>query len=80
MRKFTSFGGVTLPPALDTDGNLHSTFQYDPGGAGDIVVVRVFYEWDLIAELPNIIGLGLGNMSNGNRLLTASAAFRNEPF
>lgn len=80
VRKFTSFGGVSLPPPLDGDGNLQSNFQYDPGVAGDIVVVRVFYEWDLIAQLPDLLGLGLGNMGNGNRLLTASAAFRNEPF
>ncbi len=43
-----------------------------------MVVVRGFYEFDLTAKLPKEIGLG--NMGNGDRLLMATAAFRNEPF
>lgn len=77
VRKFDDFGSVSLPDPLDGDGNLTGTFGYDAGDGGDIVVVRVFYEWDLIADLP---GAGLGNMAGGKRLLTATAAFRNEPF
>jgi hypothetical protein len=42
------------------------------------VVVRAFYEWGLMAKFPKQIGLG--NMANGNRLLAATVAFRNEPF
>jgi Flp pilus assembly protein TadG len=45
---------------------------------GDVVVVRTFYEWELAAKLPKEIGLS--NMNNGDRLLVATAAFRNEPF
>lgn len=77
VRKFSTFGGMSLPSPLDEDGNMTDDFTYDPGGAGDIVVVRAFYEWGLIANLP---GVGLGNMGNGARLLSASAAFRNEPY
>ena len=77
VRKFDDFGSVSLPPALNESGELQDNFTYDPGVGGEIVVVRVFYEWSLIANLP---GAGLGNMSNGNRLMSATAAFRNEPF
>ncbi len=77
VRKFDNFTNVNVPDAIDGDGNLAGGFQYDPGNGGDIVVVRIFYEWSLLADLPV---LDLGNMGNGNRLLTATAAFRNEPF
>lgn len=77
VRTFDNFSGVALPPPLDGDGNLVEAFEFDPGNGGDIVVVRAFYEWDLIAAVP---GAGLGNMAGGHRLLSATAAFRNEPF
>jgi len=77
VRTFKNFNGVALPPPLDENGNLVDDFQFDPGLGGDIVVVRAFYDWDLIAAVP---GAGLGNMAGGHRLLSATAAFRNEPF
>ena len=51
--------------------------NYSPGGPGDIVVVRLFYQWPLI-----VTGLGynISNLSGSKRLLTATAAFRNEPY
>jgi Flp pilus assembly protein TadG len=75
---FASFGGVQLTNPLDASGNLKSNFNYDPGVGSDIVVVRAFYEWTLTAQLPQAISLS--NMNNGDRLLVATAAFRNEPF
>lgn len=77
VRKFDNFTSVNVPDAIDDQGNLTGGFQYDPGNGGDIVVVRIFYEWDVLANLP---ALDLGNMNNGNRLLAATASFRNEPF
>ena len=77
VRKFDDFTSVSLPDPINESGELVDNFQYDPGVGGEIVVVRAFYEWDLIANLP---GVGLGNMANGSRLLSATAAFRNEPF
>ena len=45
--------------------------------AGDIVVVRLFYQWPLF-----VTGLGynIANLNGSKRLLSATAAFRNEPF
>jgi hypothetical protein len=60
--------------------------SYTPGVGGDIVIVRAFYEWDLLAKLPimpvgnNHIDTRLSNMPNGDRVLIATAVFRNEPF
>jgi Flp pilus assembly protein TadG len=51
--------------------------NYLPGGPGDIVVVRLFYKWPIF-----ITGLGfnLANLRDSKRLLTATAAFQNEPY
>jgi Flp pilus assembly protein TadG len=80
VRHFSSFGGAgsDLTNPVDGNGNLKANFSYDPGAGGDVVVVRAFYEWDLTAKLPKDIALS--NMANGNRLLVATVAFRNEPF
>lgn len=76
VQKFDDFNGINLPDPLDGNGELRNNFTYDAGVGGNVVVVRAFYEWNLIANFPG----GLGNMPSGGRLLTATAAFRNEPF
>ncbi len=78
VRHYTNFSGAgsDLTNPLDSSGNLKTTFSYDPGAGGDVVVVRAFYEWGL--KLPTEISFG--NMKNGDRILVATVAFRNEPF
>ena len=78
VRTFPSFAASNLTDPLDSGGNLKSGFGYAPGVGGDVVVVRAFYEWDLLAAMPQVIRLT--NLANGNRLLIATVAFRNEPF
>ena len=89
VRTCSNFGGCPLTDPLDSSGNLKSglSLSYAPGVGGDIVVVRAFYEWDLLAKLPVMpvaknksIDTRLSNMANGNRVLIATAVFRNEPF
>lgn len=77
VRKSADFASVNLAPPVDNNGNLTNNFVYQPGSACDIVVVRLFYQWPIYMQL---MGINLVNMSNHNRLLTATAAFRNEPF
>ncbi len=76
VRTFDAFTNVNFEDPIDENGELNLNFQYDPGQAGDIVLVRAFYVWDVLTP----IGIGLENMSGGNRLLSSSAVFRNEPF
>jgi Flp pilus assembly protein TadG len=79
VQTYSSFGGITYTPPLDTNGNLvTSNFVYQPGGPGDIVVVRLYYQWPIYVSLMNLNKLT--NMSNNKRLLVATAAFRNEPY
>jgi Flp pilus assembly protein TadG len=76
---YSSFGSITYTPPIDTNGNLKTTsFVYQPGGPGDIVVVQLFYQWPIYVSLMNLSNLS--NMSGNNRLLVATAAFRNEPY
>jgi Flp pilus assembly protein TadG len=75
VKKFSSFSNVALPLPIDNGGNLQTSFDYNPGGPGDIVVVRLFYQWPIYVSL-----LGLSNLTGGKRLLVATAAFRNEPY
>ena len=79
VQTYSSFGSITYTPPLDTSGHLQTTnFVYQPGGPGDIVVVQLFYQWPIYVSLMNLSKLS--NMNGNNRLLVATAAFRNEPY
>jgi Flp pilus assembly pilin Flp len=72
-------GFPNAPPPSQIDGSKHfiNNMKYCPGNAGDIVVVRLFYKWQLFVTG---FGYNISNLSGGQRLLYATAAFRNEPF
>jgi Flp pilus assembly protein TadG len=73
VQKYTTFAAISLTPPLDADGNLIDNQNYQPGGPGEIVVVRLYYQWPIyVAKLHN--------MASNNRLLIATSAFRNEPY
>jgi len=76
VQSYSSFNSVSITSPI-TNSTFVDTTQYSPGSAGDIVVVRAFYQWPLY-----VTGLyyNIANLSGSKRLLTASAAFRNEPY
>ncbi|HWM45397.1 MAG TPA: TadE/TadG family type IV pilus assembly protein [Xanthobacteraceae bacterium] len=76
VRTFTSFSSVEMTSPLNANGTLASG-GYNPGGPGDIVVVRLSYEFPIAIKLWNP---NLANMAGNNRLIIATAAFRNEPY
>ena len=60
------------------NGNFQTpTSTISPGGPGDIVVVRLFYQYPVYVSL---LGFNLSNVNGGKSLLAATAAFRNEPY
>jgi Flp pilus assembly protein TadG len=78
VKKYTTFGNINTGKPIDANGNLQTgTFGYQPGGPGDIVVVRLMYQWPVYVSL---LGLNLGDMAGGKRLLVSTVAFRNEPY
>jgi len=77
VKSFPSFTNVTINSQIDGSNNFINNMAYSPGGPGDIVVVRLFYQWPLF-----VTGLGynISNLAGSKRLLVATAAFRNEPY
>jgi Flp pilus assembly protein TadG len=45
VKTYSSFGSVDNSKPVDANGNLKTNFGYQPGGPGDIVVVRLMYLW-----------------------------------
>ncbi len=73
----TNITAASLPKCLTAGGALSAGNQYAPGGASEVVLVWVCYEWDLARAIPF---LNLGDMSNGSRLIQATTVFRSEPY
>jgi Flp pilus assembly protein TadG len=72
-----SSANVGMPTlTYDSSGKVTNNWLFQPGNAGDIVVVRVMYLWPLFF---GPIAFNLANQPNGSRLIMASAAFQNEP-
>jgi Flp pilus assembly protein TadG len=73
----SQFGTISLTNPVDASCNYSPPNHYLPGGPGDTVVVRVFYQWPIF-----VTGLGFNlSCGSGSKLvLTATAAFQNEPY
>jgi hypothetical protein len=77
VEAYTNFNSVVISNPIVggvLDPNLN---KYNVGVAGNIVLVRTFYTWDILTP---ILKPFFGNLANGQRLMTSTAAFRNEPF
>ena len=76
VKTYTSFAAINQTPPV-TNGALDpAKVTYSPGGVGDIEVVTLYYAWPIYVSL---LGNNLADMGN-NRLLVATAVFRNEPY
>ena len=79
VKTYTAFSAINnskLP--VDANGNLQAgTFGYQPGGPGDIVVVRLIYQWPVYVSL---LGLNLSDAAGSQRIIMSTVAFRNEPY
>jgi Flp pilus assembly protein TadG len=80
VQSYNSFSAAnTSTPTLtfNAKGQVTNQWTYSPGNPGDVVIVQVMYQWPVVL---GPLGFNLSNVSNGNRLLISTAAFRNEPF
>jgi Flp pilus assembly protein TadG len=68
--------GAALPSPI-SNGKAVTGTNFNPGIAGDIVIVQVYYEWTVWTGPLNF---KLANLSDGNDLLVATTAFRNEHY
>jgi Flp pilus assembly protein TadG len=78
LQPATSFSNANTgaPTLTYSNGNVTNVWQFLPGQAGSIEVMRVMYQWPVF---PGPLNLNLANLSNGAYLLMATAVFRNEP-
>jgi Flp pilus assembly protein TadG len=76
VRTFNSFGAVNGPSPIVNGAINPASMSFQAGAACSIVLARAFYNWTLLA--PDLSGLA--HMRGNKVLLTAAAAFRNEPF
>jgi Flp pilus assembly protein TadG len=82
VQSYKDFATIDIAEPIVTDPkdgkkNFVPPNNYLPGVPGDIVVVRLFYKWPLFVTG---LGFNVANLSGNQRLLTATAAFQNEPY
>lgn len=77
VQNYPAFSSVNVSNPIDASKNFTNPNNYNPGGPGDIVVVRLFYQWPILVTR---FGYDLTNLSGSKRLLVATAAFQNEPY
>ena len=77
VQSYSAFASVNIADPIDASKNFVPPNNYLPGGPGDVVVVRLFYQWPVFVTG---FGFNLANIGTNRRLLTATAAFQNEPY
>jgi Flp pilus assembly protein TadG len=71
------FASIVINSQIDANRNFINNMQYSPGGPGEVVVVRLFYQWP---QIVTGLGYNITNLSGNMRLLSATAVFQNEPY
>lgn len=77
VKSYSSFQNVSISSQISSGNFDTSTLSYSLGNSCDVVVARLFYKWPLF-----VTGLGynISNLTGNQRLLVATAVFRNEPY
>jgi Flp pilus assembly protein TadG len=77
VETYPSFSAANLAMPI-TNGSLNTgSLGYNPGGPGDVVMLRLYYQYPVYVKL---LGFNLSNLSGGYNLFAATAIFRNEPY
>jgi Flp pilus assembly protein TadG len=78
VETFSNFGSAAVTNPLQANGTLNPALNnWAPGTVCSVVLVRSFYTWNVATPLLTPF---LVNMSGDNFLMSAAAAFRNEPY
>lgn len=80
VQSASDFSGIdTTSPTLqyDKDGKITNNWQFNPGPAGSIVVMRVMYLFPVIGGPLN---LDFSNTQGNKRLLVATQVFKSESY
>jgi Flp pilus assembly protein TadG len=77
VETYSSFAAANLEMPITNGVFNAASLGYNPGGPGDIVVVRLYYQYPVYV---NLLGFNLSNLNGGLNLLTATSVFKNEPY
>jgi Flp pilus assembly protein TadG len=71
------FSNLNIAYPVTSGGFDPSKLKFNPGGSCSVVTVTLYYQWQMF-----VVGLGynVSNLNGNIRLLSATAAFRNEPY
>ena len=74
---FSSTNDAPITLTYNKSGQVTNTFNYSPGGPGDIVITRVMYRWPVFGG--PLVSM-LTDQSDGSHLLVATVVSKNEPY
>jgi hypothetical protein len=78
VQNYTGGFGTGFSNSTDSSGNLLPVSDnYSPGSPCDVVLLRATYNWTVVT--PGLSWF-LVNMAGNQHLLSATTAFRNEPY
>jgi len=77
VETYSSFSAISTAMPVSNGSFNSSALGYNPGGPGDIVVLRLYYQYPVYV---NLLGFNLSNLNGGLNLLAATAVFKNEPY
>jgi Flp pilus assembly protein TadG len=78
VETYPTFGAASFTNPLKADQTLDSSLnKWQPGAECSIVLVRVFYTWNVATP---VLTPFMVNMANSQHLMSATVAFRNEPY
>jgi Flp pilus assembly protein TadG len=79
VQSYASFSAAstTEPQLFNAQGQPNTTWAYNPGSQGQIMVVQLAYPW-MVMSGP--LGFALSNLPNGAAEMMGISAFKVEPF
>jgi Flp pilus assembly protein TadG len=77
VETYPSFAAVDTAIPVSNGTFNSSSLGYNPGGPGDIVMLRLYYQYPVSV---NLLGFNLSNLTGGYNLFAATAVFKNEPY
>jgi Flp pilus assembly protein TadG len=78
VQNYSSFSSAsTSPPAMYNGTTPITSYAYNPGSPGNIMVVQLIYAWPVIG---GPLGFTLANLPNSSAEMVGTSAFRVEPY
>jgi Flp pilus assembly protein TadG len=78
VQNYSSFASAsTSAPAMYNGSTAITSYPYNPGQPGDIMVVQLLYAWPVVG---GPLGFTLANLPNGAAEMVGVSAFKVEPY